>query len=126
MTDTLRVWIRKAEADFKAAKKLLADFEPDSADIVCFHSRQTIEKLLKALAVQCEIAAPKVHDLVHLSELIRNRYEGLDLDERELRLLYRLSSFRYPGEFATKSDADLAFSLCQKYRERLLAHINWD
>ena len=126
MTDTLRVWVRKAEADFKAAKKILAEFEPDSADIVCFHCQQTIEKLLKALAVQCEIAPPKIHVLVQLSNLLHGKYEDLELEERELRTLYRLSSFRYPGDFALKSDAELAFSLCQKYRERLLAHIKWD
>lgn len=126
MTDTQETWVRKAEADYKAARKLLGDLEPDSADIVCYHCQQSVEKLLKALAVQTGIAPPKVHDLVQLAHLIRDSFPELELDELELRKLHRLSGFRYPGDFASKQDAELAFSLCQRYRERLLSFVNWD
>jgi hypothetical protein len=43
-----RRWIAKADEDLAAAERLLA-IDDSLASVVCFHSQQAVEKLLKAL-----------------------------------------------------------------------------
>lgn len=53
-------------------------------------------------------------------------YSDFEADDDELDVLYSAIGFRYPDVEAELEEAQTCFSLCQKYRERLLAHINWE
>lgn len=70
MIDQLAKWIRKAEGDFRVAQREFGADPSGSADAVCYHSQQAIEKLMKALLVQRNIEPPHTHNLVRLAELL--------------------------------------------------------
>jgi HEPN domain-containing protein len=47
----VRLWIEKAESDYKAFQKLLEMGEDCPFDTVCFHAQQCVEKYIKARLV---------------------------------------------------------------------------
>ncbi len=55
-------WVRKAEQDWEAARKLAAE-TPPPRDVVCFHCQQAAEKYLKALLQENGLVVPKTHQL---------------------------------------------------------------
>jgi HEPN domain-containing protein len=56
------VYIKKANADLKAARKLMEDNEIDSC-IICFHLQQFVEKYLKAYLIFNNFEPKKIHNL---------------------------------------------------------------
>ncbi len=58
-------WFKKADSDLRAAEVLIRVEEP-SADIVCFHTQQCVEKYLKGFLSFHEKEFPKTHDLLEL------------------------------------------------------------
>ena len=58
-------WFKKADSDLRAAEVLIRVEEP-SADIVCFHTQQCVEKYLKGFLSFHETEFAKTHDLVEL------------------------------------------------------------
>ncbi len=110
-------WIRKAEADFRAADEL-ADNQPPLHDVVCFHCQQAAEKYLKALLVEAGIAVPRTHNLVALLPLLVPRHPGLRGFRRGLDFLTRFAvETRYPGDSATKRQAEAAMRWAGKVRK---------
>jgi HEPN domain-containing protein len=67
--DEVKLWIKRAEHDFKDATVFLRQRESFARKMVCFHCQQTAEKYLKAFLVLHETAFPKVHDLRRLLRL---------------------------------------------------------
>ena len=63
-------WVRKAEHDLEAAKRIIAIKEGCPFDTVCFHCQQAAEKYLKALLTYLGIEAPRSHDLIAIAALI--------------------------------------------------------
>jgi len=116
MKKKTREWVRKAEADFRAAEKLERGSDP-LHDQSAFCSQQSAEKYLKALLEERGLSVPKTHDLDHLLTLLQP-YHG------ELRPLRRglifLTDFavdtRYPGSSASKRQATSAFRWAGKVR----------
>jgi HEPN domain-containing protein len=49
VADVIRRWVRKAEHDLEAAKRILGREEACPYDTACFHCQQAVEKYLKAL-----------------------------------------------------------------------------
>lgn len=112
-------WVRKAEADRLAAKKLARSAIP-LHDVVCFHCQQCAEKYLKALMEENGLTVLKTHDLDHLQTLLIAHHPTL----RSLRRGFVfLTSFavdtRYPGDRATKRQANSAL----RWTERIRQHI---
>ena len=68
--DVLRQWVRKAEHDLEAARRIMAVDEGCPYDAACFHCQQATEKYLKALLTCLGIQAPRTHDLDRLLGLI--------------------------------------------------------
>jgi len=67
MNDNLahaRGWLRKADSDLAAARRLLAGRGP--FDAVCFHAQQSAEKDLKALLAFAERPIPHTHNVEEL------------------------------------------------------------
>ena len=68
--EVLRVWVRKAEHDLEAARRIVATEEGCPYDTVCFHCQQACEKYLKALLTLGGVQAPRTHDLDELLALL--------------------------------------------------------
>lgn len=81
-----RAWLRKAESDLVAARRLMDAEGP--YDIVCFHAQQAVEKSLKALLASTDVSLPRTHNLEDLQALCLalpvpppSALGGLDLSE---------------------------------------------
>jgi HEPN domain-containing protein len=72
-------WVRKAEADFLAARKLADDSGrgPALNDAVCFHCQQSAEKYFKGLLEELSQVVPRVHNLVALLAQLTPHYPAL-------------------------------------------------
>jgi HEPN domain-containing protein len=68
--EVIQQWIRKAEHDPEAARRIFAVEEGCPFDMVCFHCQQAAEKYLKCLLTARGIQAPRTHDLRALAILI--------------------------------------------------------
>jgi HEPN domain-containing protein len=89
-------------------------------DAVCFHTQQCIEKLMKAVLIRKKRVPPHTHDLIRLCELLRKAVRGTNFDEAELDLLSTGAVvLRYPGKFATRTDAQRAMRICRQTRTEL-------
>jgi HEPN domain-containing protein len=71
MNGTVKEWTAKAEADYSTAAREFKAKEPRNFDAVCFHARQCVEKLMKALLIHHNIVPPRTHDLTELDRLLR-------------------------------------------------------
>lgn len=116
MTDEVHDWIRKAEADWAVAHRLMQSDEP-SWDHICFHCQQAAEKWIKVVLRSRNAEFPKVHDLLILASLT-----GIPIDESCSREdLERLSTLavevRYPGFNADRADADHALNAAAGIRQ---------
>lgn len=70
VVEVLRQWVRKAEHDPEAVRRLLAVEQGCPIDVACFHCEQAAEKYLKALLTMEGIPAPRTHDLEQLLSLL--------------------------------------------------------
>ena len=68
--EILRQWVRKAERDLEAARRILAVDQGCPYDTACFHCQQVAEKYLKCLLTLLGIQAPRTHDLEKLADLL--------------------------------------------------------
>jgi HEPN domain-containing protein len=64
--EVLRQWVRKAEHDLEAVRRILAQQDGCPYDTACFHCQQAVEKYLKALLTLLGIHAARTHDLQKL------------------------------------------------------------
>ena len=69
MRKATREWVRKAEADWRAAQRML-EARPAIIDPACFHCQQVAEKYFKALLQEFSLPIPYTHDLDHLLDLL--------------------------------------------------------
>jgi HEPN domain-containing protein len=68
--EVVRLWVRKAEHDLEAARRIIAIEEGCPYDTVCFHCQQACEKYLKALLTLAGVHAPRTHDLEEIFHLL--------------------------------------------------------
>ena len=92
-------WIRIAEMALSSSHHLFDNHRPKPLEIICFHTQQSAEKMLKCFLVVHNVEIPKTHDLNVLWNMC------LEIDERSenifssLNLLNRYSVIpRYPNE----------------------------
>lgn len=102
-------WLKASKDDLLIIEEII-NIEHLS-HMVAFHAQQSVEKSLKALIEEFEIEIPKIHKLVKLNNILKNKFKKLD----EI-ILYRLDQLyiesRYPGDMGllpngkpTKEDA---------------------
>jgi HEPN domain-containing protein len=99
----------KKTEDYRTAEREIRVRKAPSYDVICFHAQQCAEKYLKAVLVQSQIPFRPIHDLEVLLGLVIP--VGPDLDairDRFLILNDYAVEFRYPGESATKEEAQVA------------------
>lgn len=113
-------WVSKAEGDYATAGRELRVSDRPNFDAVCFHAQQTAEKYLKAFLQENLVRFPKTHSLIELLELALPLDESLeDLRSDLIRLGRYAVHYRYPGESATKPEAQMAFDVVTAVRKTL-------
>ena len=114
-------WVQKAEGDYATAGRELQVDDRPNFDAVCFHAQQTAEKYLKAFLQENLVRFPKTHSLIELLELALPLDESLeDLRPDLIRLGRYAVHYRYPGESATKPEAQTAFDVVTSVRNTLV------
>ena len=117
MKRVTREWVRKAEADFKAAKR---EARARAHDFVCFLCQQCAEKYIKALLQENAVHVPHTHDLWHLAQLAAPLCPVLASMAPGLRSLTDSAvKYRYPGASATARQAREAMRLAVDARKIL-------
>lgn len=97
MKRSTREWVRKAEGDFVAVRKLARGREP-AHNATCFHCQQGAEKYLKALLEVHSRPVPRSHNLVALHRLLLPHHSSLAPLRRGRDFLTRFAvDTRYPG-----------------------------
>jgi HEPN domain-containing protein len=118
-------WVNKADEDFIAAERLLRVRKTPVYSIVCFHSQQCAEKLLKALLQEHQRHIPRTHHLADLLTLMTQVDTSCQFLSVDLKLLEDFATdFRYPGNNATKDDAKLAFKAAKNVRTFIRNKLN--
>lgn len=109
MNEIVTEWLAKAEEDYRTAEREMRVRKAPSYDVVCFHAQQCAEKYLKALLVQRQISFRPLHDLEVLLDLVVPVRSDFDAIRDECLTLNDYAvDFRYPGESATKEEAQAA------------------
>jgi len=113
-------WIAKAEADFISAGREFRARKLPNFDGACFFAQQCIEKYLKARLVEANIPFPKTHDLEALLDLVLPLEPIWDVFRPELGDLTSFATtFRYPGESATREMARIAVKNASRIRDQI-------
>ena len=92
-------WIRLSDMDLATANHMYKTFSPIPIEIVCFHSQQASEKIIKCYLVSKGIEPPKTHDMQVLIEMCLE----IDSDFNEIyEVATKLTNYavhlRYPAE----------------------------
>ena len=116
MNADISEWVRLAEMDLSTARHMFYTFYPIPLEIVCFHSQQTAEKMLKAYLVSQGIEPPKIHDMRKLCDMCIEIEKNFDEIFTEAVLLTRYAvRLRYPIELELiESDASKAIEYADK------------
>jgi HEPN domain-containing protein len=118
-------WVNKADEDFIAAERLLRVRKTPVYSVVCFHSQQCAEKLLKALLQEQQQHIPKTHHLADLLTLIVQVDASCQFLRSDLKVLEDYAvDFRYPGNHAGKDDAKLALKAARNVRMFIRSKLN--
>jgi HEPN domain-containing protein len=123
--DFVHAWMRKAEADLKAAEHLLTLNQEDYFT-AAFHAQQAAEKFLKALLVRYQIAFPKTHDIQRLLDLADRADTAVKLRLASAVTLTPFGAeFRYPGEHVADIQAARgALDNARRVREVVLERLH--
>jgi HEPN domain-containing protein len=112
-------WIKKAEADFSAAKQLLQT-KPLLKDQIGFCCQQAVEKYLKALLQEWGLAIPYTHDITGLIDLLLPVDKTLRSLRRGSRGLTLFAvEYRYPARESTVRQARAAFEKAGRFRDEI-------
>jgi HEPN domain-containing protein len=116
MKKLTKEWVTKAEADFVVANEL-RQTRPPVHDARCFHCQQSAEKYLKAILVELGASTPRTHNLDDLLGLLLPHCPALRALRRGLIFLTDFAvETRYPGENATKRQAEAAWRWATRIR----------
>jgi HEPN domain-containing protein len=121
--ELVRLWIEKAESDYKAFQNLLEMGEDSPFGVACYLCQQCVEKYLKSRLVFLAIDFPKSHDIGELAKLFPpGTGIPLTIPEREKLTGYAWKG-RYPGdqEQITRRQAEEAAALAVKIRALIRA-----
>lgn len=111
----MREWLDIALGDARTAERELVAAPDPNYRAVCFHAQQAIEKAMKAALAHSGVTAPYTHDLVVLSGALTSIHAAWSWSASELRQLsLGAVDYRYPGQFATKSEAEEAVLICRR------------
>jgi HEPN domain-containing protein len=108
--------VRKAEADYQFAARAARRDEP-FRDMRCLLCQQSAEKYLKALLAELGQPIPRTHVLRDLLGLLVPHHPSVHSYTRGAKFLTRFAvAVRYPGQRATKRQADAALRWAGRVR----------
>ncbi len=117
-------WLHKAEGDYATAQRELRARRLPNYDAACFHAQQCIEKYLKAVLQEHDVAIGKTHNLVHLLDKVLPFYPQVEKLRAHLQELNAYAiGYRYPGDSADREIARRAIAACRNARQTLLDEI---
>ncbi|HDR4873355.1 TPA: HEPN domain-containing protein [Bacillus cereus] len=122
--EDLKEWVFIAKSDFDSAI-YLSDMKPFPTAIICYHSQQCVEKLLKGFLALNGRPVPKTHNLLLLHKFCCRLDEEFSLIlEQCVQLNGYATDIRYPYfEALTVQDGLIAIQHAQKvmrfYKETL-------
>jgi len=91
--------VRLAKMDLATARHMFETYHPIPLEIVCFHSQQAAEKMLKCFLTSHDIVFPKTHDMQVICEMCADIDERFNEIYKQSVLLTRYSVIvRYPAE----------------------------
>jgi HEPN domain-containing protein len=97
MSDSVQVWMQRAESSFKLG--IIEKSEGIFYEDLCFQLQQACEKALKALLIQYDIDPPKTHFFGILLEEIEKHIQVLPEVKEVLSLNNYAVQTRYPGNY---------------------------
>src|SRR5712692_3013692 len=119
MTKLTMEWVRKAEGDLAAVRKLRKG-KPPLHDEICFHCQQAVEKYIKAFMQELRLPVPRTHDLLRLHTLFVMHDSRMKPWRRKLRVLRRYAvDIRYPGFAANARQSKKAMEIADFARAEL-------
>jgi HEPN domain-containing protein len=120
-------WIAKAEGDWTTAEREWRARKHPNYDAVCFHAQQCAEKYIKARMREEELEPPKIHDLLALLDRVAGLEPAWESFRQDMTLLTQYSAkFRYPGDSATKDEAQDAMRVLRRFRKEARATFRLD
>jgi HEPN domain-containing protein len=115
-------WIAKAEEDYLVATREL-EATPPALDAVCFHAQQCIEKYMKAILQENDIAFEKIHDLDILLQMVRSFIPALeDCRDDLIKLSAYAVDVRYPGFKISEEEARECVDSMEKIQQVIRDH----
>ena len=118
----LSAWKRLAFMDIETARHMFGTYRPKPLEIICFHSQQAAEKMLKCYLVSVSVEPPKTHDMRKLWDLCAEHDSSFDeiFDPAVLLTQYGVVP-RYPAELGLiENDAEQAI----EYAETVMRFVN--
>jgi HEPN domain-containing protein len=109
-------WVRKAEADLAAARRL-GEGSPPLPDQMGFFCQQSAEKYLKAFLLAAGEVPPRIHDvdvLVEMCAALDPTFEQLQSEVEGLTEFAVL--FRYPEEWSDEAAASRSLPKAEAVR----------
>lgn len=107
MTEIVNEWIKFAKMDLDTADHMYNTYHPMPVEIVCFHSEQCAEKIIKALIINYNVVSevPKTHDLSELLKMLEGKFEVSDAMKNYANNLTPYAvTFRYPNNDELMAD----------------------
>lgn len=116
-------WLKIVMEEYKSARLL---FEEGLYRMVCYHTQQTVEKILKAILTEREIDFKRTHNILDLrNAVIKLGYE-IKLSDEDSVFLNSVYRSRYPVDLGllpwgepTKEDAEKAIGIAQMMVESI-------
>src|SRR4051794_35221644 len=117
MRPMTREWVAKAESDFDGACEALRSRKKSRRDRGCFFSQQCIEKYLKARLTEAGLPFPRPHELTVLLQLCIPVEPLWAVFDRPMAAMSQFGVLvRYPGVWATLSEAQHGIQTCRRFR----------
>jgi HEPN domain-containing protein len=96
-------WLKIAKEELQSAEYL---FEKRLFRMVCYHSQQAVEKVLKSLLSEHEVDVPRVHNLLDLNNAIKRLGYESGLTDEEVIFLNSIYRARYPSDLGLIPSGD--------------------
>ncbi|MCL2222473.1 MAG: HEPN domain-containing protein [Oscillospiraceae bacterium] len=98
--NNLTEWIRLADMDMATAQHMFNTYYPKPLEIVCFHSQQAAEKMLKCFLATQDTEIPRTHDMQILCDKCMEIEDSFnDIYEASVMLTRYGVIPRYPVEW---------------------------
>lgn len=111
-------WIKIVNEEVASANLL---FKNGIYRMVCLHSQQAVEKILKALLTEWGVEFKKTHNIVDLLSLLNTQGLTVNVNYEEAGFLNAIYRSRYPSDAGllphgepTEDDASKALALAQR------------